>query len=65
MSPACEVYTVAEIAAKLGVHRQTVHAWERDGKIKLCRSGGRTWLPKAVVEKIVQHGLAPHRIETP
>ena len=35
-----EYYTIKEFAKKMNVHRNTVHRWVRDGKVKVREIGG-------------------------
>ena len=32
-----ELLTAGEVAARLGVHRTTVHHWAKDGKLRVAR----------------------------
>ena len=35
------MYSVGEVAERLGVHWRTLHNWERAGLVKPARAGGR------------------------
>jgi excisionase family DNA binding protein len=58
MDLADEVSTVAEVAAILKLNQQTVRNWIEDGALPALRIGRRVGVKRAVLEDILDRGLA-------
>lgn len=46
-------YSVSEAAKRLGICRQTLHAWEHDGVLSFVRVRGKVLVPLAELERIL------------
>jgi excisionase family DNA binding protein len=54
-----ELLTVEEVAARLKVHRETVRAWLRHGRLRGTRPGGTRlgWrIPASELERLLREG---------
>lgn len=54
-----KVLTVAELAARLGVCRQTVYALERRGELRVIRIGRALRVPTSELERLMGTGEHP------
>ena len=54
-------YTLAKASAILGYNIKTLHRWIKDDKIKAKKYGGRWYIPKDEIERLVEEleGSAP------
>lgn len=50
-------YTVKEVAAALGVHKNTLLLWILSGKIKAIKAGHNWRLPESEVRRIMRTGV--------
>lgn len=46
-------YRYSDLAAELGVHRDTVRRWAREGRIRTVTIGGTVLIPATEVERIL------------
>jgi putative resolvase len=54
MKPKCGPYRVGEVAEKLGVHRDTVQAWCRGGKLAaIVTAGGHYRIPASALDAFI------------
>lgn len=49
-------YTIKEACDILGVTRNTIYKWEKDGKIKFNRINGLPRIPESELKRIVRKG---------
>jgi excisionase family DNA binding protein len=49
----CHVLTIAEAAARLGIHRQTLRAAIERGDIRAIRVGRRWLIPVAAIDELL------------
>jgi excisionase family DNA binding protein len=56
------LYPVAEAAHLLGVHRTTLYDFAREGRLELVRSGSRTYVTAAELERYLAEELEPARL---
>jgi excisionase family DNA binding protein len=53
-----DVYSVPEVAARLGVDRNTAYQAIKEGQIPSIRVGHRILVPKAAFERLLEQGKA-------
>lgn len=52
-----EFESLRELSERTGKNYRTLHRAVRAGKIKVIRFGGSIMVPKAEVERVLQHGF--------
>lgn len=48
-----KVYSPSEVAEKLGVTRNTVYAWAKEGKLRSFRTGGKVLIPSTAINELL------------
>lgn len=48
-----ETQSVAEVAARLGVHENTIRNWVRSGEVPAVRLGRRVLVPRVVIDRLL------------
>lgn len=52
--PARTAYRISEVADTLGVHRDTVRRWARDGDIRVVAIAGTRLIPATELERLLE-----------
>jgi excisionase family DNA binding protein len=63
MEPA--LLNARQVAAVLGVSRQAIERWTRQGHLTRVKLARCTRYPRAEIEGIIKHGLPPDRAAQP
>ena len=48
-----ETQSVAEVAARLGVHENTIRNWVRSGEVPAIRLGRKVLVPRVVIDRLL------------
>jgi excisionase family DNA binding protein len=52
-----ELLTISETAEVFRCSRSTVYAWMQEGRLKALKIGGRTLIPRRVVDELIASAL--------